>query len=96
LAEAAHGVSSRWFTVPRDFEIISEITEIQVIAKGTGVRIRHHLNSTYGRGNWRKLKGNAVVEYTNGEVWLVELHWFEAHGIGRRDEKDKYKIRRIQ
>lgn len=82
--------------MPRNFEIISEITDIEIIAKGASVQIRHYLHSAYGRGNWRKLKGKAIVEYTNGEIWLVELHWFEAHGIGRRDEKDKYKIRRIK
>jgi hypothetical protein len=80
----------------RNFEIISEITDVEIIARGTSVQIRHYLNRAYGRGNWRKLKGQAVIEYNNGEIWLVELHWFEAHGIGRRDEKDKYKIRRLK
>lgn len=82
--------------MPRNFEIISEITDVEIIARGTSVQIRHYLNRTYGRSNWRKLKGQAVIEYTDGEIWLVELHWFEAHGIGRRDEKDKYKIRRLK
>jgi hypothetical protein len=36
-----------------------------------------------------------MVEYVNGEVWEVEPHWFEASGIGRKDEKDKRKFRRI-
>jgi hypothetical protein len=35
------------------------------------------------------------VEYVNGERWEVELHWFEANGIGRRDEKDKHKLRKL-
>lgn len=80
------------------FKIISAITQIQVIAKGTGVDIRQHLNRTYAGGrkvNWRKLKGVAIVEYANDEQWEVELHWFEAHGIGRRDEKDKRKLRKL-
>ena len=80
------------------FKIISAITQIQVMAKGTGVDIRQHLNRTYAGGrkvNWRKLKGIAIVEYANGEQWEVELHWFEAHGIGRRDEKDKRKLRKL-
>lgn len=80
------------------FTIVSEITEIQLIAKGNGVDIRHYLNRVYAQGrriNWRKLKGRAIVEYSNGEVWEVELHWFEASGIGRKDEKDKRKLRRI-
>jgi hypothetical protein len=80
------------------FTVISEITDIQLIAKGTGVDIRHYLNRTYARGrraNWRKLKGKAIVEYVNSEIWEVELHWFEASGFGRKDEKDKRKFRRI-
>ena len=78
-----------------NFKIISDITNIQVIAKGSGVDTRHELNRSYGRGNWRKLKGIATVEYENGQVWWVELHWFEAHGIGRKRPKVKDKIKRI-
>lgn len=80
----------------RNFAIISEISNIELIAKGTGIRIRAWLNETYGRGQWRKLKGTAVIEYDNGELWLVEIHWFEAHGIGRRRETIKREIRRIK
>jgi hypothetical protein len=77
------------------FRLISEITNVQIIAKGSGVDARHELNRAYGRGNWRKLKGIATVEYENGQIWLVELHWFQAHGIGQKRMKDKYKLRRI-
>lgn len=44
---------------------------------------------------WRKLKGIATVEYDNGQVWVVELHWFEAHGIGQKQMKDKYRLKRL-
>ncbi len=80
------------------FKVISAITYVQLIAKGTGGDIPQHLNRAYASGrkvNWRKLKGVAIVEYINGEQWEVELHWFEAHGIGRRDEKDKRKLRKL-
>ena len=77
------------------FEIISAIRGIEVIAKGTGVRIRHNLSRRFGRGDWRKLKGFADVVYSDGEVWRVELHWYEAHGIGKRDVKVKARLRRI-
>ena len=77
------------------FKLLGEITDIQTIAKGKGVDIREQLNRAYGRGNWRKLKGIATVEYDNGQVWLVELHWFEAHGIGRKHMKDKYRLKRM-
>jgi len=80
------------------FQVISDIANVQIIAKGNGVEIRHFLNRAYAEGrrvHWRKLKGIALVEYANGEIWEVELHWFESTGIGRRDEKDKRKIRRV-
>ncbi len=71
-----------------DFEIISELTEIQIIARGSGVRARRHLNQTYGRGAWRKMKGIAWIRLGD-QVYRAELHWYEAHGIGRRDIKRK-------
>ncbi|MEZ4861673.1 MAG: hypothetical protein R3C14_10210 [Caldilineaceae bacterium] len=77
------------------FRRLSEISEIIIIARGKSVEIHAFLNRTFGRGDWRKLKGIAIVEYTNGQIGEVELHWFEAHGIGRRLEKDKKKLRRI-
>ena len=67
------------------FEIIGPITEIETIAAGSGLPIRAHLVRTFGRGYWRKLKGIAMVRLRNGRVRRVELHWYEAHGIGRRD-----------
>jgi hypothetical protein len=75
---------------------LSEITDIEVIARGRGVDDRRRLNRIYGRGTWRKLKGRAVIEYTNGEIWLAELHWYEASNIGRREEKDKRRLRRLK
>ena len=81
------------------FEIISQITHVEIIAKGTGVDIRHRVNQEYGFANWRKLKGIAEIEYTNGEIWLAAPnrppHWYDAHGKGRKKEKDKRKIRRL-
>jgi hypothetical protein len=76
------------------FEIISEIFDIEIIARGRGVRARLRLNRTYGRGRWRKLKGVALVQLDNGEIWLAEVHWYEAHGIGRKDFKIKRKLER--
>jgi hypothetical protein len=56
-----------------------------VIAKGPGVRVRSYLRKAYGRGRWRKPKGFATVRLPNGALREVELHWYEAHGIGKRD-----------
>lgn len=75
---------------------LSEITDIEVIARGSGIDDRRRLNRSYGRGAWRKLKGRAVIEYANGEIWLAELHWYEASSIGRREEKDKRRLRRLK
>ncbi|MDY6784907.1 MAG: hypothetical protein SW833_20600 [Cyanobacteriota bacterium] len=72
-----------------NFEIIGAITDIETIASGRGVRNLARLNKQYGRGKWRKLKGQAMIASKNGEVRLAELHWYEAHGIGRREFKRK-------
>ena len=77
-----------------EFELLSDITDIEPIARGKGVRIRRYLNKTYGRGRWRKLKGRAWIQIKRtGEVQYAELHWYEATGIGRRDMKRKRKLR---
>ena len=72
-----------------DFEIVSEIADIETIAAGTGVRERAHLRKQYGRGRWRKLKGVAKVRLLSGRIRLAEVHWYEAHGIGKREFKLK-------
>lgn len=71
------------------FEILGDIRDIETIAAGRGVYIRGRLNRIYGRGNWRKKKGTATVRFADGTICEVEIHWFEAHGIGRRDMKIK-------
>lgn len=81
-----------------NFKVVSEISEIETFARGLGVRIRAYLNQQHASGRrmrWRHCKGIATVEYANGEIWIVELHWFECHGIGRVDLVDKRRIRRI-
>ena len=71
------------------FEILGEIGDVETIATGSGVRVRSLLNKIHGRGRWRKRKGFAGVRLGNGAVRRVERHWYEAHGIGRRDFKIK-------
>ena len=71
------------------FEILGPIRGIEIIARGPGVRVRSYLRKAYGRGRWRKLKGFATVRLPNGVRCEVELHWYEAHGIGKRDLKIK-------
>lgn len=72
-----------------DFEIIGDITNVEVIATGAGIRDRARLQKQYGRGKWRKLKGIAQVQLPNGTIRLAEIHWYEAHGIGKQEFKLK-------
>jgi hypothetical protein len=69
------------------FEIIGEIRAIETIASGRGIRILSRLNREHGKGNWRKLKGIATVRLESGTILVAEVHWFEAHGIGRKKLK---------
>lgn len=71
------------------FEIIGRITEVETIAAGPSVRIRSVLRKRYGRGRWKKLKGVATVRLSDGTIRLAEVHWFEAHGIGKRKMRIK-------
>ncbi len=76
------------------FEIIGDITDIEVIAIGNSIRDLERLRRTYGQGRWRKLKGIATVRLGNGRLATAEIHWYEAHGIGQRDHKIKLRWRR--
>jgi hypothetical protein len=66
------------------FELVGGIANAEVIAAGPGVKVRAYLRRAYGHGRWRKMKGTATVRLPNGAVHRVELHWYEAHGIGKR------------
>jgi hypothetical protein len=71
------------------FKLRGEITGVEVIASGRRIRVLAWLRRLYGTGRWRKLKGKGLVELPGGEVVLAELHWYEAHGVGRVDMKVK-------
>ena len=72
-----------------NFEIIGPITNVQTIATGSKIRVLRFLRKHFGAGRWRKLKGIATIRLPNGALRRVELHWYEAHGIGKRDVKIK-------
>lgn len=72
-----------------DFEIVGDIAHIETIAAGSAIREIGRLRKFYGRGRWRKRKGVARVRLQDGTVRLAEVHWYEAHGIGRREFKIK-------
>ncbi len=71
------------------FELVGSIANPEVIAAGTGIHVQSYLRKVYGHARWRKLKGTATVRLPNGALRKVELHWYEAHGIGKRDLKIK-------
>lgn len=71
------------------FELVGRITAIERIAVGTSIREFARLRRVYGAGRWRKLKGVASVRFADGSVLRAELHWYEAHGVGRKELKIK-------
>jgi len=71
------------------FEIIGELSAVETIAAGSGIRELARLRKRYGRGRWRKRKGVARVRLPSGEIVRAELHWYEATGIGKREFKIK-------
>ena len=73
------------------FEIIGTIENIETIAVGGRIRDVQRLRKQFGSGRWRKLKGVAHIHLTNGSIRRAEVHWYEAHGIGRK----KMKIKRF-
>jgi hypothetical protein len=72
-------------------DIIGEVEEIETIAVGGRINDIMRIRKQYGSGRWRKLKGVAKVRLQSGRICKAEIHWYEAHGIGRR----KMKIKRI-
>jgi hypothetical protein len=71
------------------FEILGDISNVETFAIGTSIREIARLRKFYGRGRWRKRKGIARVRLEDGELRLAEVHWYEAHGIGRKEFKIK-------
>jgi hypothetical protein len=71
------------------FEVLGDISQVETIAVGSGIRERARLRKVYGRGRWRKRKGVAHVRLANGSFHRAEVHWYEASGIGRKEFKIK-------
>ncbi len=84
-----HGILSREQLMY--FEIIGRIEKVEIIAVGGNIHDIMRLRKQYGIGRWRKLKGIAVVKLDNGNTCTAVIHWYEAHGIGKR----KMKIKRL-
>jgi hypothetical protein len=72
-----------------DFEVVGDITGVETIASGSGIRERGRLRKRYGLGRWRERKGFPGIQLATGEIVRAELHWYEATGIGKREMKIK-------
>jgi hypothetical protein len=75
-----------------DFEILGEVTHAETFAVGSSIREIARLRKRFGPGRWRKRKGIARVRLSDGAIRLAEIHWYEAHGIGRKQFKIKQYI----
>lgn len=71
------------------FEVIGEITDVERIAVSGSIRDLERLRKNYGQGRWRKLKGIALIRLQDGTECEAELHWYEAHGVGKREMRVK-------
>jgi hypothetical protein len=72
---------------PSGFDLVGPIEEIEIIAAGSSIRSLARLRRDYGSGRWRKLKGLALVRLRDGRIATAELHWYEPHGIGKKELK---------
>ena len=73
------------------FQILGEVTHVETFATGTSIREIARLRKFYGKGRWRKRKGIARIRLDDGSIYLAEIHWYEATGIGKRE----FKIKRL-
>ncbi len=75
-----------------EFEILGSVTHAESFAIGSSIREIARLRKRFGPGRWRKRKGIARVRLSDGSIRVAELHWYEAHGIGRKELKIKRYI----
>lgn len=71
------------------YTLIGPLLGVETFAGGSGIRDQARLRKRYGGGHWRKRKGYARVRLSDCSEWLAELHWYEAHGVGKREMKLK-------
>ena len=89
LQTTVHSRESAVHRTDVDFEVVSDIRDVQVIAVGRAILDLPRLRRLYGPGRWRKVKGIATIRLSSGRLRLAELHWYEAHGIGKKEIKRK-------
>jgi len=69
--------------------IVGPITGVETIAIGSAIMEVKRLRRAYGSGRWRKLKGFASVCLLDGTICKAAVHWYEAHGVGKKEMKIK-------
>ena len=72
-----------------NFEVVGDIAEVETFAVGASIRELPRLRRDHGAGRWRKRKGIARVQLDDGSIYRAEVHWYEAHGVGRVEMKIK-------
>ena len=73
-----------------NWELAGPLTGEETIATGNGIRELKRLRDRYGGTAWRKRKGIARVRFLPaGPVLEAEIHWYEAHGVGKVELKIK-------
>jgi hypothetical protein len=72
-----------------NFEVVGAIDEVETVAISTSIHDLPRLRRVYGAGRWRKRKGIARLRLEDGSIYRAEVHWYEAHGIGRVEMKVK-------
>ena len=75
-----------------DFQIISKISKIEVIAAGKSINDLKRIRKLYGKGRWRKLKGIAIVRLKDNTIHKAEIHWYESHAYGKKEFKLKFPL----
>jgi hypothetical protein len=83
-----HGATA-WEARIVKVEVVGKITKVETIATGRGIRELRRLKRAYGAGRWRKRKGVATIRLTDGTLCRAEVHWYEGHGVGRKEMKIK-------
>ena len=89
MSNKGSGGNGRRLEAHETFEILEPIRSIEPIASGNSIRDLERLRKAYGAGRWRKMKGVASIRLSSGRIRLAELHWYEAHGIGKKEIKRK-------
>ena len=75
------------------FEILGDIRNVETIVIGNSIREIKRLQKVYGAGRWRKLKGITMVRLSDSTICKAEIHWYEAHGIGKKEIKLKHILK---